>query len=409
MKIALVSPYDYPYPGGVTKHITNLSRRYRELGHQTTIFAPSSQSGENGLADVINLSSFVVPVPYNGSVARLSFSPFLAARVSRRLRQERYDILHLHEPVTPVLPWMVMRGAQKASPGTALIGTFHSYQEEHHWGALPALLTKSMRPILRRAVSHLDGRIAVSGIARDYAHRASPGEYRVIPNGVDAALFGNPSLEPLPAYTDGLNILFVGRLEPRKGFGYLIEAYARIKDALPQARLLVVGPNTPADRRPFERRLRDLSAGGVHFIGHVPEEDLPRYYQSCHIFCAPSVGGESFGMVLLEAMAAGAPIVASDIDGYRSLINHGAEGLLIPPRDAVALADALTYLLRHPHLRQAMGAQGKATARHYTWERVADQVLDYYGTVLAAKRGATRTFGGQRHPQETLPSEGGPG
>jgi len=117
VKIALVSPYDYPYPGGVTKHITNLSRRYRELGHQTTIFAPSSQSGENGLADVIQLSSLVVPVPYNGSVARLSFSPFLAARVTRRLRQERYDILHLHEPVTPVLPWMVMRPIKRSTIG----------------------------------------------------------------------------------------------------------------------------------------------------------------------------------------------------------------------------------------------------------------------------------------------------
>ena len=409
MKIALVSPYDFSYPGGVTKHIINLSRRYRELGHQTTIFATSSQNGGSGLADVVHLPGFVIPVPCNGSVARLSFSPFLAARVSRRLREERYDVLHLHEPATPALPWMVMRGARKASPGTALIGTFHSYQEEHHMGALPALLTKSMRPILRGAVSHLDGHIAVSGLARDYAYRASPGQYQVIPNGVDAALFGNPSLEPLSAYTDGLNILFVGRLEPRKGFGYLIEAYARVKDALPQTRLLVVGPYTPADRRPFERRLRDLSAGDVHFIGYVPEEDLPRYYHSCHVFCAPSVGGESFGMVLLEAMAAGAPIVASDIEGYRSLISHGAEGLLIPPRDSVALSDALTYLLRHPHLRQGMGVQGKATARHYTWERIADQVLDYYDTVLAAKRGAARTFAGQRQPQETPPSEEGPG
>jgi phosphatidylinositol alpha-mannosyltransferase len=381
MRIALVSPYDFPYPGGVTKHITNLAECFRRQAHQVHIIAASSQDVGEMPPAVIRISSFMVPVPYSGSVARVSLSPRLARRVRALLRRETFDVVHLHEPTTPTLPWVVLRQTQKLSPQTALVGTFHAYRES------PSFPYSCGRPIFGRVINHLDGRIAVSPAARDYMSAYFPGTYQVIPNGVDVALFGNPALPPLPQFPGSLNILFVGRLEPRKGFRYLLQAYARVKTALPQSRLLVVGPYTAADRSPFERELCRLRLGDVHFIGYVPDEELARYYRSSHVFCAPSTGFESFGMVLLEAMAAGTPIVASDIDGYRAVVNHQAEGLLVPPKDTTALADALIYLLQRPDLRQAMSQRGQATASRYTWDQVASQVLDYFYDVLEWKRG----------------------
>jgi phosphatidylinositol alpha-mannosyltransferase len=401
MRIALVSPYDFPYPGGVTKHITNLARSLRRRGHQVCVIAASSQDASDVPPDVIQVSSFVVPVRYSGSVARISFSPRLGHRVHALLRRETFDVLHLHEPTTPTLPWVVLQQARKLAPQTALIGTFHAYRES------PSLPFDYARPILRRVVNHLDGRIAVSQVTCDYIRTYFPGSYCVIPNGVDLALFGNPSLPPLSQFSDGLNILFVGRLEPRKGLRYLTQAFARVKTIFPEARLLVVGFYTARDRLPFERELRRLRLRDVHFIGYVPDEELARYYQGSHVFCAPSTGFESFGMVLLEAMAAGTPIVASDIEGYRTVVNHKAEGLLVPPRDANALADALIYLLRRPGLRQAMGARGRATASRYAWDQVAGQVLDYYDDVLDWKLGTSTVWNKQVEPRSVSPYRDG--
>jgi len=380
MRIAMVSPYDFPYPGGVTKHITNLAECFRRQGHQVSIIAASSQSAEMMLPDVIRISSFVVPVPYNGSVARISFSPWLARRVRALLQHETFDVVHLHEPTTPTLPWAVSLQMQKLSPQTALVGTFHSYRES------PSIPYSYVRPIFGRVVNRLDGRIAVSASARDYISAYFPGAYHIIPNGVDVTLFGKHTHPPLPQFSEGFNILFVGRLDPRKGFRYLIKAYARVKLAIPKARLLVVGPYSVEERRPFEQTLGLMGLGDVHFIGYVPDEELARYYQHSQVLCAPSTGFESFGMVLLEAMAAGTPIVASDIEGYRNVVTHHAEGLLVPPKDTVALADALIHLLQHPELRQEMGQRCQSTASGYAWGRVADRVLDCYHEALNWKR-----------------------
>ena len=380
MRIAIVSPYDFPYPGGVTKHITNLAGSFRRQGHQVSIIAASSRASEEIPSDVIRVSSFVVPMRYSGSVARISLLPWLAHRVRRLLQQETFDVVHLHEPTTPTLPWAVTRYMRRLSPQTALVGTFHAYRESR------SLPYSYARPIFRRVINSLDERIAVSPAVRNYISTYFPGAYRIIPNGVDVKLFGNATLPPLPEFSDGLNILFVGRLEPRKGFRYLIQAYARVKTALPQSRLLVVGPYTIADRLPFERELRRLGLSDVHFIGYAPDEELARYYQCSQILCAPSTGFESFGMILLEAMAAGTPIIASNIDGYCSVVKHQREGLLVPPKDAVALADALIYLLEQPELRQEMGQRGQATATRYTWDQVADRVLDCYYETLEQKQ-----------------------
>jgi phosphatidylinositol alpha-mannosyltransferase len=380
MRIAMVSPYDFSYPGGVTKHITNLAESFRRQGHQVSIIAASSQAVEKMPPDVIRISSFVVPVPYNGSVARVSLSPWLARRVRALLQRETFDVVHLHEPTTPTLPWTVSWQMKKLSPQTALLGTFHSYRE------LSSLPYNYVRPIFGRVVNRLDGRIAVSRSARDYISTYFPGSYQVIPNGVDVTLFGKQTYPPLSQFSEGLNILFVGRLDRRKGFRYLIKAYARVKMALPQARLLVVGPFSVEERRPYEQALDSMGLGDVHFIGYVPDEELARYYQHSQVLCAPSTGFESFGMVLLEAMAAGTPIVASDIEGYRNVATHRAEGLLVPPKDTSALAGALIQLLQRPELRRSMGQRGQATASGYNWDRVADRVLDCYYEALEWKR-----------------------
>jgi phosphatidylinositol alpha-mannosyltransferase len=392
MRIALVSPYDFAFPGGVTKHITNLSACLRQLGHATCIIAPASRYGAPLPPELASPSQFIVTLRYSGSMARLCLSPWLGLRVRRMLQRERFDVLHLHEPTNPTVPQAVLHQAARMTPGVAIVGTFHAYREDHRPNGLGPTLDAAYRSLCERTAARLDGRIAVSPLARSYASRSIPGPYQVIPNGVDVALFGNSQLEPLPQFRDGLNILFVGRLEPRKGLGCLLEAYARVKTTVPEVRLLIVGPHSPDTLQPLQRQLQELATGDVHFLGYVPEHELARCYRSSHVFCAPSTGFESFGMVLLEAMAAGVPIVASDIEGYRSVLSHQVEGLLVPPRDPAVLALALKRLLRDPALRAAMGQRGQATAARYTWERVAADVLDFYVDVLARKKANGRVW-----------------
>jgi phosphatidylinositol alpha-mannosyltransferase len=387
MRIAIVSPYDYPYPGGVTKHIANLAKCFRRRGHQVSIIAASSQAAMNVSPDVIRVSRFVIPMPYSGSVARISLSPWIARRFRALLQRQTFDVVHLHEPTTPTLPWVAACQSQKLSPQTVLVGTFHAYRET------PSFPLSYARPVFARVVNRLDGRIAVSPAARDYISAYFPGAYRVIPNGVDVTLFGNPRTPPLAQFSEGVNILFVGRLDPRKGFRYLIRAFARVKMAIPQARMLVVGPYSAEERRLHEQKLGAMGLSDVHFIGYVPDEELARYYQSSQVLCAPSTGFESFGMVLLEAMASGTAIVASDIEGYRNVVNHHAEGLLVPPKDTAALAQALVHLLERPDLRRAMGQRGRATVSRYAWDRVADRVLDCYRETLEWKRESDSVWG----------------
>ena len=380
MKIALVSPYDYPYPGGVVTHIFYLDKEFRRLGHDVRIIAACSEDVGDVPPQVIKVSGSIVPIPAAGSVARITLSPRVYRRVKKILKREQFDVIHLHEPMTPTLPLAVLRHTP-LSPQSVVVGTFHAYRESAHPGY------EYVKPIFERFFDRLDGRIAVSEAVRDYLVPYFPGDYRIIPNGIDLERFGDPALRPLERFDDGkLNILFVGRLEKRKGFKYLLQAFAQVKKSVPEARLIVVGAYDKEDKEPFvlyarENRLRD-----VRFIGQVSEDDLPRYYRTCHVFCAPSTGFESFGIILLEAMAAGRPIVASSIDGYRGVLEDGEEGLLVQPEDERRLADALVGLLRDPALRERMGRQGQAKATDYSWDKVAQQVLDYYRELLEEKK-----------------------
>jgi len=377
MKIALVSPYDFPYPGGVTQHIFYLDKHFRELGHQVKIIAPCAGESPETLPDNVSVTTTkVISIPFGGSKARIPYSPAVYWRVKRTLREEDFDIVHAHEPFTLPVPVIALQHSQALN-----VGTFHAYRDTH-------LIYQYGRRVFQPFFDRLDGKIAVSEAAKDTVARYFGGEYTIIPNGIDVDRFGGERVRPLDQYSDGrLNILFVGRLEPRKGFGYLLRAFAYVKEEFPQARLIVVGAYRKKEMASHLRYAREHHLTGVKFVGHVSDEQLPRYYRSCHVFCAPSTGFESFGIVLLEAMAAGKPAVASNIPGYRDLLDDGKEGLLTDPKNERALADALVRVLRDPALQRRMGASGRVKARRYAWSAVASQVLDYYQELLGQRKG----------------------
>jgi phosphatidylinositol alpha-mannosyltransferase len=215
----------------------------------------------------------------------------------------------------------------------------------------------------------------VSEPARKYIGRYFPAEYKIIPNGIDFKRFST-ELPPIKGLRDGkLNILFVGRAEKRKGLNYLLQAYRKIKQELPQTRLIVVGPG---NRQKYEPAVKRMKLDDVIFTDYVPNEELPAYYQSADVFCAPATGGESFGIILLEAMAASRPIVASDIEGYASVMSQGIEGLMVPPKDVTALAKALLELLKDEPGRREMGLRGQRKSENYSWPNVAKTVNEYY-------------------------------
>ncbi len=367
MKIALVSPYDYPYPGGVTEHIHHLEMEFTRRGHIVKIIAPSSTNKDELNQNIYRIGG-IVPVPVSGSIARITLSPSAYRWMKRILHKERFDIVHLHEPLMPVLCLVTLRHSKSVN-----IGTFHAYRESNF-----AYLAG--KAVLKRFVGRLHGCIAVSPPARELVSKYFPGEYEIIPNGIDVETFGAEGIPPLPQYKDDkLNVLFVGRMEKRKGLRYLLSTWPAITQQYPQTRLIVVGEGDL--REECERFVAENRLANVVFVGFVSNEDLPRYYHTADIFCAPSTGFESQGIVLLEAMAAGRPVVASSIAGYRSVITDGQEGLLVPPEDDTSLAVAIARLLGEPDMRERMGLAGRLTAQHYAWDRVAGQVLDYYQEV----------------------------
>ncbi|MCL4459845.1 MAG: glycosyltransferase family 4 protein [Chloroflexi bacterium] len=370
MKIALVSPYDYPYPGGVTQHIHHLEEEFRRLGHQVKIIAPSSSDKEELARENIIKVGNVVSIPANGSVARITLSLRLSGRVKRILDHEQFDVVHLHEPMLPALPLTVLHHSRALN-----IGTFHAY-----WGTNIAYFYA--KPILKRFFNKLDGRIAVSEAALGFVSRHFPGDYTIIPNGINLQRFGG-DVPPIAELRDGkLNILFVGRLEKRKGFKYLLKAFPLVKRALPQARLIVVGAYSEGVKARYEAYVARHNLQDIIFTGYVTADMLPRYYRTCDVFCAPSTGGESFGIVLLEAMASGKPVVASDIEGYRLVVSDSVDGLLVPPKDEEALAETLIRLLQDPSLGYEMGQRGALKAQDYSWSKVARRVLNYYQSVM---------------------------
>ena len=366
MKIALVSPYDWAVAGGVNRHCAHLRDQFVARGHHVRIAAPASKRIDD--PDVERIGKRPLSLPASGSLARISLSLTLAPAVRRLLSEEQFDIVHVHEPFMPVLPIHFLRYSEAVN-----VGTFHATRDKpqffYMWG----------RRHIRRWLRRLDGKIAVSNAAARFVEEYFPGYYNIIPNGVDVERF-SARAAPLPQYQDSkLNILFVGRPEKRKGLEYLVRAFARVKARQPETRLIVVGAGK-FER--YRRMARSLGLTDVEFCSYVSEEELPRYHRSAHVFCAPATGFESQGIVLLEAMAAGLPLVASNIDGYAGVFTHGVEGLLVLPGDEAVLADALLELLSDPERRRSMAEQGQARAQEFGWERVSQQILSYYERLL---------------------------
>ena len=376
MKIALVSPYDFAHPGGVVNHISPLERYLTRMGHEVKVIAPASRTITDFGDRFIPIGK-PVPIPSSDSIIRVPISLRLGPDIKRVLAREKFDIIHLHEPFMPMLCSAVLRFSN-----TVNVGTFHASQGKpgYNWG----------KPIstwmIRRRVQNLHGRIAVSTVAMDYALKYIPGDYEIIPNGIDLEHF-SADVSPIEEFRDGkLNIVFVGRLEFRKGVNYLLKAYLKVKPQYPNSRLLIVGPGTRLRKR-YEKWIRRNRLEDVIFTGYALYSDLPRYYQTADIFCAPSTGRESQGIILLEAMAVGKPIVATNIAGYAGVVTHGEDGLLVPPQDENSLAQALLTLLNDEKLRQQMAARGKEKAKEYSWNSVARRVQDFYLKVLATAPG----------------------
>jgi phosphatidylinositol alpha-mannosyltransferase len=364
VKIALVSPYDFAHPGGVIHHISYLERCFTRMGHEVKVIAPASRAVPD-FGDRFIPIGRPRPIPSSGSIARVTISLNLAPKIREVLEREKFDIIHFHEPLMPMLCTTILRLSK-----TANVGTFHaSYGKPgYNFG----------RPIgkwfLRRWFHNLDGKIAVSKPAVEYARSNFPGFYNIIPNGVDVEHF-SPEVAPIEKFKDGKpNILFVSRLEKRKGLIYLLQAFKQVKEEIPDCRLIVVGPGTRL-RRGYEKYVAGNGLKDVVFVGMVSYDELPRYYQTADVFCAPAIGSESFGLILLEAMAMGKPVVASSIEGYASVVSHGADGLLVPPADKDQLAQALVALLDDEALRREMGAKGRIKALEHSWERIARRVF----------------------------------
>ncbi len=382
MKIALVTPYDFPYPGGVTEHTTALAHALQQRGHDIHILAACSGYKKSDFPNLHIIDRNVIPIPIGGTIARISLSPLIYFKIKRLLHKENFDVIHLQEPLTPGIGWWVLM-QQAMLDNTVLVGTFHAYHDQQGW------LYRQGRPLLKHLFSKLDALIAVSEAARQFSIKSFPGTYHIIPNGIDLARFGRSlPIKQHPNKKD-ITILFVGRLDERKGFSTLLEAFLQIKSAYPHLRLKVVGPFEANACQAYETLIqnRGFSRDVVDFVGYVSPKELPPVYHSADIFCAPSQGFESFGIVLLEAMAAGLPIVASNITGYRAIVTHNEEGYLVPPSHPEALAQALRNLLEDPGKRTLMGQQGQRKAAYYCWDNIIDQIYNLYEETIAAKQG----------------------
>jgi phosphatidylinositol alpha-mannosyltransferase len=379
MKIGLVSPYDYSYPGGVTAHINSLTAELTKLGHAVKIIAPCSDNTLDALPDWLIPIGKPFPIPTGGSIARISISFWLFKKVQTVLQKEAFDILHIHEPLVPFLPLLCLHLAS-----CPIVGTFHAYENStQKYFALSG--------ILHRSFNKLDRRLTVSPPARAHINKNFPSEYEIVPNGIDCSRFLLPKNKPEVFKNDKTNILFVGRLEKRKGLSYLLSAFSRLKWQQPNVRLIVVGPGT-LDKASYhliaEKNLQD-----IELIGEVSHSELPDYYHAADIFCSPATGHESFGIVLLEAMASGKPIVASNIPGYASVMTNDQEGFLVKPKDAEGLAAALQALIEDPQLRSTMGIRGQITAQSYDWKPIAAKINKIYYETISTHRGVPSTTG----------------
>ena len=364
LKVALVSPYDVAYPGGVNSHVQNLSTNLEKNGVSTTIIAPASAGYDNSIPNLVRMGSSIA-VPTGGSVARISFSVWLAKHIRNFIKKEAYDVVHVHEPFAGALTLSVLSNGLDNGP--IRIGTFHSFEGSHLYKLIPDW-------VLQKFFRKLDGKIAVSEPAKCYVQKYLPSEYEIIPNGIDAHEIH--SLQPYKQFLDGkVNILFLGRLEKRKGLRYLLSSFCDLKWKFPQIRLIIVGTGEMDSEA--QRILGERNPDDVLHVGIATHEQKLRYLQTADIFCSPATGQESFGIVLLEAMSASIPIVASRIDGYESLLGE-EEAFLFSAGNSIELSEKLSILIANKQMRNQMGSHGRKKSELFDWGVVSEKILNYY-------------------------------
>ncbi len=410
MRVALVSPYSWTYPGGVTRHIEALAGQLLATGHDVRVLAPfdphvrrTAILHRGAWPQAREQPEWLVPVggtlgwPSNGAVSNLAGTPTAVSAMRRELRAGSFDVVHLHEPVAPVLGWDAL-----TSCDVPLVGTFHCYSER-----LPPHLVAHLMGA-RRKLNRLAVRIAVSEAAAWTGQRFYGGRYRVVPNGVQLPAGGVPAAgSRRPG--EPLRIAFVGQAVERKGLPVLLRAFEALRGHVP-AELVIVGASEP------EVAPLLVDRGGVTVLGRVSDEERHAVLEGADVLCAPSLGGESFGMVLTEAFAAGTPVVASDIAGYRDVVADGVDGVLFERGDATRLAEVLRDLAHEPRRAEALGTAARVSAERYAWPHVAEEVVRAYADACgvaepatAARRAAVRVGalpadGRERVPARRLPS-----
>jgi phosphatidyl-myo-inositol alpha-mannosyltransferase len=370
MRIGIVSPYSFDVPGGVQNHIVDLAEALIGLGHQVSVLAPADEDAD--LPPYVVPAGRALPLPYNGSVARIAFGPVSTARVRRWLHRGKFDVLHVHEPMTLSLSLLAVLSAQGP-----VVATFHTAITRSR--ALAAA-----QGLLQMVSEKITARIAVSELARKTQVEHLGGGAVEIPNGVTVARFA--AAAPLPGWPgDGGALGFLGRFtEPRKGFDVLVGAFTAVAADRPGLRLLVAGPG---DRDDLYERFPAGLRHRVDYLGLVSEADKARMLRSVDVYVAPNTGGESFGMILTEAMAAGAAVAASDLDAFRRVLDGGRAGALFPTGDATALTTLLTDLLKHPEHRAELSAGARTAVAAFDWPAVAARVLEVYETAIEATDG----------------------
>ena len=366
MRIGMVCPYSLDVPGGVQSHVLQLAEVMLARGHEVSVLAPSSP--DIPLPDYVVSAGRAIPIPYNGSVSRLQFSPAVHGKVRRWLSDGDFDVLHLHEPNAPSLSMWALRVAEGP-----IVATFHT-------STTKSLTLTVFQGVLRPWHEKIIGRIAVSDLARRWQMEALGSDAVEIPNGVDVdSLASAPLLDGYPR--PGKTVLFLGRYdEPRKGMAVLLEAMPAVAQRFPDVQLLIVG-------RGDEDELRSQAgefAQHMHFLGLVDDAAKASAMRSADVYCAPNIGGESFGIVLVEAMAAGAAVVASDLHAFRRVLRDGECGRLVPVGDGAALGDALIAMLEDDALRKRYVAAGSEAVRRYDWSVVASQIMRVYETVAGS-------------------------
>ena len=366
MKIGIVTPYAYPMPGGVNDHVGSLYRVLRSRGHDVRIITSSHGLQKASEGDIIRVGKGF-SVPFNGSMGTITLSPTYLAQMRAILERERFDVLHYHEPFVPFLSLVTLTLSTSVN-----VGTFHAF------GGLSISYEFGKR-MLGHYAGKLHGRIAVSPAARHFISRYFPGEYKIVPNGVEPGRYQRAV--PIARYRDGVpNILFVGRMEPRKGLIHLLRAFRKLQRDGVRARLLLIG--TGPGEREARRYVLTRQLDDVEFLGRVSEAQKAQLFKTADIYVSPATGRESFGIVLLEAMSAGAPIICSDIHGYRGVVRRERDGILVEPGNADALAVSIRRLIDDPQLRAQLSRAGEERAQLFTWERVGQAVEEYYGFVI---------------------------